>query len=327
MKSTSRALGVLFLLPVLAAAFAAPASAQPPASGDFGSIAIRVRPANADVMIDGERWVSSESDGRVLVQLAEGRHSIEIRAAGYTTFSTTVDVRRGETSPLNVSLSTSVAAPRQMPSSSPRPAVSPSTDDNGWAIAPDYRIGELQHGTAQFAGVYGGRVFDGQFMIGAGAYWQTNPRVTRMIYGGPVVEWRVWTDRTIGFAAHALAGYGQARMDDRFVFDRRMVDGRPLDGYMMVGGQMFSGQMVDGHMIDPRTIDGHAPDMRMFDDMRNFGMMRDRSFFIAEPEAQVIARFGHKISLHAGVGYRMTSANDAMGLNGVSGSVSIQFGR
>lgn len=306
---TPRAFRALFLLSLLSAAFASPASAQPPVAGDFGSVSVRVRPANADVLIDGERWVSAESDGRIVVQLPEGRHSVEVRAAGYTTFSAPVDVRRGETLPLNVSLAASAGAPPQMPSSSPRPSIAPAADTNGWAIAPDYRIGELQHDTAQFAGVYGGRVFDGRFMIGAGAYWQTDPHVTRMVYGGPVVEWRVWTDRTIGFAAHALAGYGQARFDRRFVFDGRMLDTR----MMQTLNDMFRG--------------GIMRDMRDLGSMRDFGMMRDQSFFIAEPEAQIIARFGHKVSLHAGVGYRMTSANEGMGLNGVSGSVGIQFGR
>lgn len=301
----SRALLSLFLLSV----FAAPASAQQSARADFGTIAIQVRPATADVMIDGERWVSSESDGRIVVQLPEGRHSVEIRAAGYIPFSTTLDVRRGDTSPLNVSLSASAGAPPRTPSTSRRAAVMPSSGDNGWAIAPDYRIGELQHETAQFAGVYGGRVFDGQFMIGAGAYWQTNPHLTRMVYGGPVVEWRVWTDRTIGFAAHALAGYGQAHFDRRYMFDGRVLDTHT----MQTLNDMFGRGMMD--------------DLRDLGSMRDAGMLRDRSFFVAEPEAQVIARFGHSISLHAGVGYRVTSANDGMGLNGVSGSLSIQFGR
>jgi uncharacterized membrane protein len=38
------------------------------------------------------------------VQLDEGEHRIEIRKDGYRSFSTTVRVRRGDTAPLNVSL-------------------------------------------------------------------------------------------------------------------------------------------------------------------------------------------------------------------------------
>ncbi len=69
----------------------------------FGSVAVRAQPAGAEVLIDGERWEGIE--GRPLVvQLAEGRHRIEVRLEGYEPFSTDVQVREGETVPLNVSL-------------------------------------------------------------------------------------------------------------------------------------------------------------------------------------------------------------------------------
>ena len=38
------------------------------------------------------------------IDLAEGSHTVEIRKPGYRTYVTQVDVRRGETTPLNVSL-------------------------------------------------------------------------------------------------------------------------------------------------------------------------------------------------------------------------------
>jgi len=36
--------------------------------------------------------------------LPEGRHTIEIRRQGYRTYITDVDIKRGETTPLDVSL-------------------------------------------------------------------------------------------------------------------------------------------------------------------------------------------------------------------------------
>jgi PEGA domain-containing protein len=78
-----------------------------PAS-DFGSVAIRVQPADAEVVIDGERWDSPHSPqggDRLIVQLGEGEHRIEIRKEGYRTYSTSIRLLRGETVPLNVSLS------------------------------------------------------------------------------------------------------------------------------------------------------------------------------------------------------------------------------
>ncbi len=70
----------------------------------FGTIAVRVQPADAEVLIDGERWEAPGGE-RLLVQLSEGEHRVEVRKAGYRTYTSTVRVRSGETVPLNVSLS------------------------------------------------------------------------------------------------------------------------------------------------------------------------------------------------------------------------------
>jgi hypothetical protein len=69
----------------------------------FGSVAVRVQPADAEVLIDGERWEASAGE-RVLVQLSEGTHRVEVRKSGYRTYTSTVRVRAGETATLNVSL-------------------------------------------------------------------------------------------------------------------------------------------------------------------------------------------------------------------------------
>jgi len=69
----------------------------------YGSLAIRVQPGDAEILIDGEPWRGSERD-RLIVDVAEGSHTVEIRKAGYRTYMTQVNVRRGETTPVNVSL-------------------------------------------------------------------------------------------------------------------------------------------------------------------------------------------------------------------------------
>lgn len=71
---------------------------------DFGSLAIRVQPADAVVTIDGERWDRPEGDARLLVELSEGTHRIEVRKDGYKPYVSTVRVRRGDTVTVNVSL-------------------------------------------------------------------------------------------------------------------------------------------------------------------------------------------------------------------------------
>ena len=60
--------------------------------------------ADTEVVIDGELWHGSDSQDRLIVDVAEGRHTIEIRKAGYRTYVTEVQVRRGESTPLNVCL-------------------------------------------------------------------------------------------------------------------------------------------------------------------------------------------------------------------------------
>jgi hypothetical protein len=72
---------------------------------DTTAIAIRVQPAGAQILIDGERWTGPDASDRLVVAVTAGRHSIEIRKDGYVAFSTSVDVPPGETLPLNVSLS------------------------------------------------------------------------------------------------------------------------------------------------------------------------------------------------------------------------------
>jgi hypothetical protein len=76
-----------------------------PQEGGFGTIAIRAQPAGSEVTIDGERWTGSAPGAPLLVQVAEGRHRITVQKEGYRPFSTDIDVRFGETTPINVSLS------------------------------------------------------------------------------------------------------------------------------------------------------------------------------------------------------------------------------
>jgi PEGA domain-containing protein len=73
---------------------------------DSGAVAIRVQPAGAIVLIDGEKWEGPDGPDRLVVHLSEGTHRIEIQKEGFRSFVTEVRIRRGETVPLNVSLRT-----------------------------------------------------------------------------------------------------------------------------------------------------------------------------------------------------------------------------
>jgi hypothetical protein len=75
----------------------------------FGTLNLRVQPADAVITIDGERWDSPEGGSRLQVQLAAGRHRVEVHKDGYKPYSTSVEIRAGETETVNVSLPTSGA--------------------------------------------------------------------------------------------------------------------------------------------------------------------------------------------------------------------------
>jgi hypothetical protein len=70
----------------------------------FGSLVLRVQPAGAEILIDGERWQGPEGQERLVVQVAAGAHRVEVRKDGYVPFTAQLRVEPGETAPLNVSL-------------------------------------------------------------------------------------------------------------------------------------------------------------------------------------------------------------------------------
>jgi hypothetical protein len=89
---------------------------------EFGTLSIQVRPPDAEIFIDGERWTGSEANAPLHVQLAPGTHRVEMRSPGRQTFSANVTIRSGETTPLNVSLAqTGPSEPAPLPSA-PIPA-------------------------------------------------------------------------------------------------------------------------------------------------------------------------------------------------------------
>lgn len=75
------------------------------ADSRFGQLAIRVQPGDAEVVIDGDVWKSPPGHDRLVVHLAAGTHRVEIRKEGFDPFVTAIEVKRGETAALNVSLS------------------------------------------------------------------------------------------------------------------------------------------------------------------------------------------------------------------------------
>jgi hypothetical protein len=83
---------------------APPAPRAPDSSSTVGSLVLRVQPADADVLIDGEKWRGPSGDERLVVQVSQGHHRVVVRKDGYMEFSTEVDVPAGGSLPVNVSL-------------------------------------------------------------------------------------------------------------------------------------------------------------------------------------------------------------------------------
>jgi PEGA domain len=80
----------------------------PPPRGEiraeqFGTLSMRVQPGDAEIAIDGERWEAPGGE-RIVVQLSDGTHRVDVRKEGYKPYSSTVRVHAGETTTLNVSL-------------------------------------------------------------------------------------------------------------------------------------------------------------------------------------------------------------------------------
>jgi len=93
----------------------APGSRRPAPSGQpapsiraeargFGTLVFRIQPVGAEILIDGERWQGPEGDERLVVQVSEGSHRVEIRKEGFVPYTGEVTVEGGGTTPLNVSL-------------------------------------------------------------------------------------------------------------------------------------------------------------------------------------------------------------------------------
>jgi hypothetical protein len=80
-----------------------PGPAPRSGAGEGATLAIRVQPGDATILVDGERWQGSGGD-RLEIQVTPGEHRVEVQKDGYLPFTTNVRVKPGETSPVNISL-------------------------------------------------------------------------------------------------------------------------------------------------------------------------------------------------------------------------------
>jgi hypothetical protein len=77
---------------------------RPSEARGFGTLSVRVQPADAIILVNGERWDRPDGDARLTLELAPGRHDIEVCRDGHVTYRSTVEVRPGQVTSVNVSL-------------------------------------------------------------------------------------------------------------------------------------------------------------------------------------------------------------------------------
>ena len=101
---------------------------------------------------------------------------------------------------------------------------------NGFLVAPDFKITEVDKKSSGLAGGYAGFVIDDAFFIGGGAYaLATNTRDREMAYGGLVLQWFGRTNERFGFSAKTLIGGGTSESSSTVqVLDRGHLTSEPL---------------------------------------------------------------------------------------------------
>jgi len=198
--------------------------------------------------------------------------------------------------------------------------------DNGFLFAPDFKFTDVNGDFATIAGGYGGWVIDKKFLVGAGLYTMANGgNGGDMTYGGGVFEYFVNQGSLVNVSVRGLVGGGSATLS-RFG-DRDF-------------GRGF-GRGVDFGRFDFPAVIGSGPVNNLigrFDD--NFGLnlgdfdfdfasftSQSTSFFIAEPEVNVIVNISEKMRFSVGGGYRFIGGAGAMRsrLDGFTANVGLKL--
>ena len=176
---------------------------------------------------------------------------------------------------------------------------------NGFLVAPDFKITEVDGKTSELAGGYAGVLTGDKIFIGGGGYWLANQSSDReMAYGGLIVQWLARTDERFGFSARGLVGGGRATLSSSLSDILKMSDGdrRSL-------GRINQDDLNRSRLVDSRI------------------RFREE-FFVAEPEVGLLVRLSKRMRLTGGAGYRFTAGegrNDNR-LYSAVGSVGLQIG-
>ena len=167
--------------------------------------------------------------------------------------------------------------------------------DNGFLFAPDFKFTDLNGHFASLVGGYGGWVIDKKFLIGGGVYTLANGSgADGMTCGGGVFEYFINQGSLVNVSVRGLVGGGKATLDSGFPsFDRDFGRGNDFPSF---GGSGSRGNVPGFVNVLGRRF---SEDFDL-DDI----FATETSFFIAEPEVNVILNISETFRLGVGGGYR-----------------------
>lgn len=215
-------------------------------------------------------------------------------------------------------------APASAQTSTTRTLSSGGVDSN-FVIAPDFKFTDINGDFANLAGAYGGWMIDKKLLVGGAAYTLTNGSgADGMTYGGGVVEYFVNQDSLVNVSVRALVGGGSATLGSNLAdLDRGFdFDGFDVDRFLGNARLFPSGSRRGnvGNLLD--RFRGRFD----FDDLDEV-FSTSSSFFIAEPELDVLLNISETFRLSFGGSYRFIGGADRLNrrLDGFAANVALKM--
>ena len=165
--------------------------------------------------------------------------------------------------------------------------------DNGFLLAPDFKFTEIDGSFANLAGAYGGWLINKKLLLGGGGYTLTNGADDfKMTYGGFVLEYFFQPNRLVNFSVKGLVGGGKATLRGPF-------KNRPYPVPLQIEETLTRFGLGNQRGRGPGMPFIFPPfPIRSLEEI-------EESFFIAEPEANVVLNVTEMIRIGFGGGYRL----------------------
>lgn len=187
--------------------------------------------------------------------------------------------------------------------------------ESGFLLSPHFKFTDLDGEFSNLAGAYGGWVINHRLLIGGGGYTLTNGSdLLKMTYGGGVVEYFHNSSRLVHFSLRGLVGGGTATLG------RRILTIEDIDLDLR---DRFDGHFNPGR---PGGIGGFPSGLRL-PSLEVSQVPVTTSFFLAEPEANVILNLTEHFRLNLGGGYRFVGGADGLAhrLDGFTANVALNL--